>query len=479
MPTFFPDGRVLSGATGGGEDVCAINGTPLAALAGLRVSVPRPIDNERIVYSAGGHTCVLQLREPLTETNPMVVAPAANWLAAGGGYWAMRRQSTPPVYADSMGRLNDGPWRPLAASGPLGVLVTDYTSGGGLWAVRGEAVTELIPAGQPIPRADVDADGEGWCARLTDTSARIGVGRGPVRDVALPRSTELAYCHPFVVTWSHDHNSLVVVDIDRAMVAPVPGFLMAFLPAITRGGDGAVVIAAATTSGERPDSVYWDTFTPTDFAWRAIGTPAPGPTPVPPAPTPTPTPDPPAEEPTPMPQTMQMPEDVYATYVACVARFPHDGDDDQRREANRKAVATVRARHGERWVCKTEHATGWAAASKDAIAFVPEGPLQHEGTADMFIWDMIGGATRQPNGRGPSEERRAAIMLLPAPMDWLTHSPGPSPVPDPPGPSPSPTPLPPSDDVRAALARIEQKQDQILTALAQGAQLVLTLERKS
>jgi hypothetical protein len=116
--------------------------------------------------------------------------------------------------------------------------------------------------------------------------------------------------------------------------------------------------------------------------------------------------------------SMEMPQAVYDTYVKCVEKFPHSGSDDDRRAANRKAIETIRAKHGLRWVAKSEHNTGWAAASKDALACVEEEPV-HGQKMDMFIWDMINGTTRQPVPRHESEPKRKAFALVPDTKDWL------------------------------------------------------------
>lgn len=121
----------------------------------------------------------------------------------------------------------------------------------------------------------------------------------------------------------------------------------------------------------------------------------------------------------PPPVEMEMPADVYATFVAVVEKFPHDGNDDQRRAAMEKAVATLRARHGDRWVWKTEHAN-LSSPSKDGLGYVPEGPIVHGQHTVMFIFDMINGTTRKPSPRGRSEAARLAYVLAVPPKDWLT-----------------------------------------------------------
>lgn len=157
--------------------------------------------------------------------------------------------------------------------------------------------------------------------------------------------------------------------------------------------------------------------------------------------------DPPPPPP-PAQRTMMMPADVHATFSAVVEKFPHVGDDDARRAAMRKAVETIRARHGERWATKTEHATGWESAAKDAIVFVPEGPMVEGAKTKLFIWDMIDGATRKPKAAHESEALREAFLLVPEAHDWLA------------GEEPPPPP-PPTDDSEALKQRITELELQI------------------
>lgn len=191
---------------------------------------------------------------------------------------------------------------------------------------------------------------------------------------------------------------------------PITGVLYAGLTSFTPkcAADGNIL--AITTAG--PDvRLFCGTL---DALIAASQAPAQPPAPPPPSPIPIP---PPAPKETPM----EMPADVYTTYTACVARFPHTGSDDDRRVAHRKAVATVRARHGGRWVCKSEHNLGWGSDSKDAVGRVADGVTPvHGQKCRMFIWDMIVGDTRQPKPRGESEEARDAYALIPEAFDWLT-----------------------------------------------------------
>ena len=73
---------------------------------------------------------------------------------------------------------------------------------------------------------------------------------------------------------------------------------------------------------------------------------------------------------------MIIPEQVYGIYHRCYQKFPElfgSSDDAQRREGNRRAIATIRAKKvpdWQRWVWKTAHSNG-SSPSKDAMGFVP------------------------------------------------------------------------------------------------------------
>jgi hypothetical protein len=185
-----------------------------------------------------------------------------------------------------------------------------------------------------------------------------------------------------------------------------------------------------------------------------------------PTPNPTPTPTPTPEEPK---MTMEMPIEVYETYSACVDKFPHAGSDDDRRAAHRKAVETVKARHGSRWATKTEHNTGWVAASTDALVYIPNGPVVHGQKTQMFIWDMINGETREVVGIHTSEPLRSAYALVPEAKDWLAEegqeTPTPPTTPTPPSTPPS-VPSAPEELVNA-LKTIEELGRQVSMLSAQ------------
>ena len=150
---------------------------------------------------------------------------------------------------------------------------------------------------------------------------------------------------------------------------------------------------------------------------------------------------------------MDLPRPIYDTWKAVADKFKdlHRADDDARRLATRRAVQTIRARHrggegvldGSRYCCKTQHAS-LQAQSKDALAFVPDGPVEHGASATMFMFDMIHGTSRETNpfpvtAHNHEEQPpnpKAFILLGPWPegdaFDWLEGTPVP-PV-DPPEP---------------------------------------------
>jgi hypothetical protein len=126
---------------------------------------------------------------------------------------------------------------------------------------------------------------------------------------------------------------------------------------------------------------------------------------------------------------MILPNEVHQIVAAVARKFIdlHRGTDDDRREGTKRAVQTIRAKlagqgvlDGTRWVHKTQH-SNLAAPSKDAIAFVPEGPITHGGKAGMFMFDTINGATREPNPPGPGEFGEQFILIV-DPHNWLSDT---------------------------------------------------------
>lgn len=148
--------------------------------------------------------------------------------------------------------------------------------------------------------------------------------------------------------------------------------------------------------------------------------------------------DGPVEPPPPPDKTMELPKQIYDTYKAVAEKFAdlHRGSDADRKEANKRGVQTIRARHkngngelnGRRYVCKSEHNTGWNDASKDAVGFV-SGPLEQINSGrmmDMHMFDMINGGTRTMHGhpiRSHNFEddppNPSAYALVPEDKDWL------------------------------------------------------------
>ena len=156
---------------------------------------------------------------------------------------------------------------------------------------------------------------------------------------------------------------------------------------------------------------------------------------------------------------MDLPRPIYDTWKAVADKFKtlHQGDDDARRLATRRGVQTIRARHrggvgvldGSRYCCKTEHAS-LQAQSKDALAFVPEGLMEHGRHATMFMFDMIHGGSRETNAFPVGAHNHEAsppnpdafILLGPWPegdaFDWLAGDPVTPTTPTLPGPQTPP-----------------------------------------
>lgn len=146
---------------------------------------------------------------------------------------------------------------------------------------------------------------------------------------------------------------------------------------------------------------------------------------------------------------MRMPDEVYRTLQAVVQKYPHTGTDDERRAAMEKVVQTIRARHGLRYVWKTEHAS-LIAPSKDGLGYVADGEVTHGKLTVMFIWDTISGTTREPYGPPLiSEAARPAYVLAVEPKDWLAGTPA-----QPPNPLPTPPPPPPPANLAEMLQRV-------------------------
>ena len=145
---------------------------------------------------------------------------------------------------------------------------------------------------------------------------------------------------------------------------------------------------------------------------------------------------------------MELPREIYETYRAVAEKFASlhaSPNDDDRREAHKRSVQTIRARHhgtgvldGSRYVCKSQHSNGWAAASKDALAFVDPsfGPVEHGRRSSMFMFDMISGSSRKTFGfpvvaHNFSEQpaNPDAFILVPDTHDWLQEQGAPATTP--------------------------------------------------
>ena len=126
---------------------------------------------------------------------------------------------------------------------------------------------------------------------------------------------------------------------------------------------------------------------------------------------------------------MTLPDQVHRIVAAVARKFTdlHRGMDDDRREATKRGVQTIRAKlvgqgvlDGARWVHKTQH-SNLAAPSKDAIAFVPEGPIEHGRKAGMFMFDTINGTTREANPPGQASSANNSSSSSNPKTGWGTR----------------------------------------------------------
>lgn len=182
---------------------------------------------------------------------------------------------------------------------------------------------------------------------------------------------------------------------------------------------------------------------------------------------PGPTPDPiPIPEPTMDDKVLD--KTAYDIYAAVAAKFidmHKSPDDDVRREANKRSVATVRARLGSagaRYVCKSQHNTGWAAQSKDTLAEVVNVADAVEGReVPMWMYDMINGGSRQVNGYPIQSENFTrvppnpkAFVLIPESKDWLA------------GEVPPDTPPPADSDLAKQIAAVRSQMEHLAESSA-------------
>ena len=167
-----------------------------------------------------------------------------------------------------------------------------------------------------------------------------------------------------------------------------------------------------------------------------------------------PTPTPPLPPPPPPPEstTMELPKPIYDTYKAVAEKFASlhaSPNDDDRREAHRRGVQTIRARHrgegeldGTRYVVKSEHAS-LGSPTKDALGFVDDGESIEVGRlVKMHMFDMIGGSSRSVNkhpihSHNFAEGNEEAYITELVAKDWLAGE-----VPEPGEPEPGKPPVP-------------------------------------
>lgn len=367
-------------------------------------------------------------------------------LKAGGGKWA----GWPPP------RGNFGPLPDASVVADIGLdgtvaLCLDRQAGGPIMVEGDSRVHDIKPR-------SVRAVGRGHIVcSLFDRRIWSNV----LGDAALPAGVTpfSAVCYDGWLLY-HTHRWLVFQKFSEPLgvvVAEAP----TYAPDMVRLPDGRFKVAWSPNPAEMlPSIAFIQNPALTDLRNLSDVTDNPTPAPVPP---PTPQPEPGV--------VMRLPDDVYATFTACVQKFPHTGSDDERRVAMEKAVQTIRARHGLRYVWKTEH-SNLSAPSKDGMGYVPDGVVTHGERMRMFIWDMINGTTRQPNPQGESEPIREAYVLTPEPKDWLA---APQPEPEP-QPQPVPQPPPPSEDINRLWAAITELTGR-LEALERKPDPVVTLPR--
>lgn len=127
-----------------------------------------------------------------------------------------------------------------------------------------------------------------------------------------------------------------------------------------------------------------------------------------------------------VPETMRMPDDVYRIFADVARKYKTlhaSANDDDRREATRRGVETIRARaetQADRWVHKA--AGPGNPPSKDAIAFIPGGEIRDRLQTPMFMFDMINGSSRDVNPQ-PTGELGTQWIVLTGTHDWLSDVP--------------------------------------------------------
>lgn len=283
MPTFFPDGRILAGATIGGSEPPSINNELIPQIGAIPVSVPRPLDNNRIIYSQANGVKILDLTQPASSTNPQIIFPEeANWVEGRGNVWALRRQSRVPTYLDSFGN-NLREYRPLAVTPELGVIAKNYSLGQGLYLFH-ESGSTAIDFTLNVYDNDADAHGRFWVMRSSETSMVAGEMDTVLRRFQVPASVDLAFYPPYIlVNLLTEQVALLNLLNDTYAVLPLHS-TRAFHADLRVAGDTAYV-AFSTTNGERVGTNQVETYSLSSLSWQPFFGPAPVPVP-PPVPNP-------------------------------------------------------------------------------------------------------------------------------------------------------------------------------------------------
>lgn len=277
------------GASGdGGQGVCSVDNIPVPGLAGTLVQQASWLNASTLVYMTDSATETYALphgpRTTLRRADGVAVPPG-NWLYAGFGTWALRRQARVPSYEDTSRLLVPSDYRPKAVT-PHGVLAMAYAAGGGAYWLTPTTVVELVPPTVPVLRGDMDAWQATWAVRLAPDLVQWSESSVPVR---IPASDDLALAGDVLVTNGRTAGALIGVDLRRGtwgVLTAAPSFW----PHAALRADGTVAVVASRTQGEGPGDGHVTLVTPAQRAtWQPITAPPPPPPPDPPTdPSPTP-----------------------------------------------------------------------------------------------------------------------------------------------------------------------------------------------
>ncbi len=379
---------------GGGGSQGSVNGTlyPFAS-EGRGCFID---DDTILVQLAAGHV-LARWRFRETDT-PVVIEPrrGANAMFGGAGKWL----ADGPNYV--YGSIPDTPGAASIGAAPDGTLAyyPNAQSGIGLVIVNpdGEVIEHLDKIAKPAPQVI----GPGvviW--------ERGAVGRAPLRPARTDaQGWQLVTVdgEDWIVYWSEPLG--LVAQRDGA----TDGYLLGrdTWHYHARNINGQLRVVWSVTDGEGPN----------DYRIRVVDRTAPrvplvGDPPPPPPPPPPPTP--------PETKTMEMPANIYAVLRDVATKFKsmHQGSDDDRREATKRGIETVHAKipGSERWQHKA--AGPGNPPSKDAAAYIPDGPIEDRKQVRMFMFDLINGATREMNGAPLNGEEGTQWIVKVGAQDWL------------------------------------------------------------